>query len=167
MSFASASIQCVRLETEVRIRASEQERRLHNMIANKTAVLYVDDNPKSRRLLATVFRIRGCQVVTAADRVETLRHSRRLCFDLVLLDYHLLALSGSEVAQKIKSMHSVIPIVTISSWAVLRDIDLLFVDAHFGSDSSLDDLLAAVRTLTSSRAVERNKAIVGDWSDST
>ena len=72
------------------------------MIANKTAVLYVDDNPKSRRLLATVFRIRGCQVVTAADRVETLRHSRRLCFDLVLLDYHLLALSGSEVAQKIK-----------------------------------------------------------------
>jgi len=45
------------------------------MIANKTAVLYVDDNPKSRRLLATVFGIRGCQVVTAADRVETLRHS--------------------------------------------------------------------------------------------
>jgi len=25
-------------------------------MANKPAVLYVDDNPKSRRLLATVFR---------------------------------------------------------------------------------------------------------------
>jgi len=99
------------------------------MIANKTAVLYVDDNAKSGRLLATVFRICGCQVVTAADPVETLRHSRRLCFDLELVDYHLPVLSGSELAKKIKSMHSVIPIVTISSWAVLRDIDLLFVDA--------------------------------------
>ena len=131
------------------------------MIANKTAVLYVDDNPKSRRLLATVFRICGCRVVTAADPVETLRHSRRLCFDLVLLDYHLPVLSGSELAQKIKSMHSGIPIVTISSCAVLRDIELLFVDG-----SSLADLLAA-RTLTCYRAVERNKAIVHDWSDST
>jgi CheY-like chemotaxis protein len=131
------------------------------MIANKTAVLYVDDNSKSGRLLATVFRICGCRVVTAADPVETLRHSRRLCFDLVLLDYHLPVLSGSELAQKIKSMHSGIPIVTISSCAVLRDIELLFVDG-----SSLADLLAA-RTLTCYRAVERNKAIVHDWSDST
>src|SRR5262249_12799767 len=141
-----------------KIRASAQgERSLHNMIANKPTVLYVDDNPKSRRLLATVFRICGFEVVTAADPMETLRHPRRLCFDLVLLDYHLLVLSGAELVQKIKSIHSGVPIVMISSCAVQPDMELLFVDAHFGSDSSLDDLLAAMRTLTCSRAVERHK----------
>ena len=130
MSFASASIQCVRLETAM------QES-------------------------ATVFRICGFEVATAGDPIEALRHSRRLCFDLVLLDYHLPVLSGSELAQKIKSMHSGIPIVMISRCAVLPDMELLFVDG-----SSLADLLAA-RTLTCYRAVERNKAIVHDWSDST
>jgi CheY-like chemotaxis protein len=100
------------------------------MIANRTAVLYIDDKPKSSRLLATLIRICGCQVVTAAHPVQTPRHSRRLCFDLVLLDYHPVLL-GSELAQKI------------------------------------DDILAAMRTLTCSRAVVRNKAIAGDWSDST
>jgi len=137
------------------------------MIANKRAVLYVDDNPKSRTLLATVFRDWGFEVFTAAGPMEALRHSRNFCFDLVLLDYHLPVLSGPELARKIKSMHSGIPIVMISSCAVLPNMELLFVDAHFGSDSSLEDLLATMRTLTGSQAVERNKAVAGDWSDST
>ena len=137
------------------------------MIASRPAVLYVDDNPKSRRLLATVFRDCGFEVITAEDPMEALRHSRSLCFDLVLLDYHLPVLSGPELAQKIKSMHSGIPVVMISRCAVLPNMELLFVDAHCGCDSSLEDLLATMRTLTGLQAVERNQAVAGDWSDST
>jgi len=167
-SRASKTIPCVPLEIAARVRASAQsEWRLHNMIANKPAVLYVDDNPKSRKLLATVFRGCGFEVFTAADPMEALRYSRSFCFNLVLLDYHLPVLSGPELAQKIKSMHSGIPIVMISSCAVLPSTELLFVDAHFGCDSSLEDLVATMRTLTGSQAVERNKAVAGDWSDST
>ena len=137
------------------------------MIASKPAVLYVDDNPKSRRLLASVFRDCGFEVITAADPMEALRHSRSLRFDLALLDYHMPVLSGPELAQKMKSMYPNVPIVMISGCAVLPDTELLFVDAHFGSDSSLDDLLATMRTLTCSQAVERNKSVAGDWADST
>ena len=136
-------------------------------MANKPTVLYVDDNPKSRRLLATFFRDCGFEVITAEDPMEALRHFRMFCFDLALLDYHMSLLSGPELAQKMKSMHPNVPIVMISGCAVLPDTELLFVDAHFGSDTSLDDLLATMRTLAGSPAVERNQAVAGDWSDST
>jgi hypothetical protein len=85
------------------------------------------------------------------------------CFELALLDYRMSPLSGPEVAQKMKSMRPNVPIMMIPGCAVLPDTELLFVDAHFGSDSSLDDLMAAMRTLAGSQAVERNQAVACDW----
>ena len=97
------------------------------MIASKPAVLYVDDNPKSRSLLATVFRDCGFEVITAADPMEALTDCTMFCFDLALLDYHMPLLSGPELAQKMKRMHPNVPIVMISGCAVLPDTKLLFV----------------------------------------
>ena len=123
--------------------------------------------PEVQEAAGNCLQRRGFEVITAEDPMEALRYFRMFCFDLALLDYHMSLLSGPGLAQKMKSIHSKVPIVMISGCAVLPDTELFFIDAHFGSDSSLDDLLATMRTLAGAQAVERNQAVAGDWSDST
>jgi len=52
----------------------------------------------------------------------------------------------------------------LSGCAVLPDLGSLWVDAHFGSGTSLDDLLVTLRTLSCSRAVKYG-AIASNWAD--
>lgn len=54
----------------------------------KETLLYVDDNPRARRLLTTIFKQRGFAVIEAGDLPEELEECRSK-FDLVLLDYQL------------------------------------------------------------------------------
>jgi CheY-like chemotaxis protein len=58
------------------------------MIASIPTVLYVDDNTKSRRLLGSVLRDCGVEVITTADpagcATQKCRSSRPSCFPIVL-----------------------------------------------------------------------------------
>ena len=114
---------------------------------NRTTVFYVDDNPKSSRLLTSVLETCGFQVIAAHDPVEALGLCRRMSFDLALLDYDMPGMTGSQLAQEIKFLVPDAPIVLISGYAVLPPTELVFVDAHFGLGTCLDDLLWTMRTL--------------------
>ncbi len=48
-------------------------------------VFYVDDNPKSRRLLTSILEERGFEVISADNPVEALDRADELDFDLALL----------------------------------------------------------------------------------
>jgi hypothetical protein len=61
---------------------------------------------------------------------------------------------GPELAQTMKALHPEVPIVMLSGCAVLSNLELLWVDAHFGSSTSLDDLLLTLLTPSCSRAVK-------------
>ena len=133
-----------------------------------TTVFYVDDNARSRRLLSSVLAECGFEMITATDPVEALCRCRETCFDLALLDYEMPSLTGSQLAREIKHLTPNVPIVLLSGYAALPDTELVFVDAHFGHGTHLDDLVDTMRRLTNSgppiRVIHRPTTA---WSDST
>jgi PleD family two-component response regulator len=133
-----------------------------------TTVFYVDDNARSRRWLSSVLTECGFEMITAADPLEALRRCKKLSFDLALLDYQMPSLTGPQLAQEIKFLAPDIPVVLISGYAVLPAPDLVFVDAHFGRGTSLDDLVDTMRRLTNSRPPIRiSPRLATAWSHST
>ena len=131
-------------------------------------VFYVDDNARSRRLLSSVLTEYGFEVITAADPVDALLRCKELLFDLALLDYQMPSLTGSQLAQEIKFFAPHIPVVLISDHTVLPDSELIFVDAHFGHGTSLNDLVETMRRLTSSKPSSRvHRRSVTAWRGST
>lgn len=118
-------------------------------------VFYVDDNDRSRGLLSSILAEHGFEMITAADPAEALRRCGKISFDLALLDYEMPALTGSQLAQHMKLVAPDIPVVLISDHTVLPAQDLMFVDAHFGYGTTLDDLVDTMRRLTKSRPHDR------------
>jgi CheY-like chemotaxis protein len=133
-----------------------------------TTVFYVDDNPRSRGLLSSVLAECGFEMITAGDPVEALSRCREISFDLALLDYQMPSLTGSQLALEIKLRVPDVPIVLLSGHAVLPSADLVFVDAHFGRGTHLDELVDAMRVLTNSKLqIKLNRASGAAWSHST
>jgi CheY-like chemotaxis protein len=131
-------------------------------------VFYVDDNAKSQRLLGSLITACGFRVITASSPLEAFARCTGLRFDLALLDYRMPFLSGSQLAKEIKSLAPHIPIVLISDYSNLAASELLFVDAHFGRDTILDDLLATMWSLVrSNRMTARDRQEARLWSNST
>ena len=114
---------------------------------NRTTVFYVDDNPKSSRLLTSVLEECGFRVIAKHDPIEALALCKRTYFDLALLDYEMPVMSGSKLAQEIKYLVPDVPVVLISGRSTLPSSELAFVDAHFGFGTALDDLLWTMRIL--------------------
>jgi CheY-like chemotaxis protein len=133
-----------------------------------TIVFYVDDNAKSRRLLTSILKESGFEVITASDPLEALGVCKEISFDLALLDQQMPKMTGSELAQEIKFLTPDIPIVLISGRGALPPTELAFVDAHFGSGTTLDELLDGLRTLVRPKMplVRVSRSNVR-WADST
>ena len=123
---------------------------------HRTTVLYVDDNPRSSRLLAGVLEECGFRVTVKVDPTEALALCRRASFEVALLDYEMPAMSGSRLAREIKSLVPDLPVVLLSGRRKLPSPELEFVNAHFGFGTSLDDLLWTMRILATPKVVVQN-----------
>ncbi len=139
---------------------------------NRTTVFYVDDNPKSSRLLASVLEECGFRVITKNDPIEALALCQRTHFDLALLDYEMPLMSGSRLAQEIKFLVPDVPVVLISGRSTLPAAELALVDAHFGLGTVLDDLLWTMRILVRPKVVRMedhrpDRRAMTQWADST
>ena len=119
----------------------------------RTTVLYVDDNPKSSRLLASVLEECGFRMISKNDPLEALTLCRKTSFDLALLDYEMPAMTGAQLAREIKHMMPDVPVVLISGRTSIPATELEFVDAHFGFGTALDDLLWSMRILVPPKVV--------------
>jgi CheY-like chemotaxis protein len=139
----------------------------------RTTVLYVDDNPKSSRLLSSVLEECGFRVITKNDPVEALALCKRTYFDLALLDYEMPLMLGSKLAHEIKYLVPDVPVVMISGRSTMPASELAFVDAHFGFGTSLDDLLWTMRILVRPQLTMRmmdyppDQRAMTQWADST
>jgi CheY-like chemotaxis protein len=127
---------------------------------NHGRIFYVDDNPKARRLLTSVMTSCGFEVIGAGDSIEALSRIRKCSFDLALLDYQMPRLTGSQLAQKIKSSKPDVPVVLISGFSALPPFELIFVDAHVGRGATLDELLDTMRSLIDSRCTIPGKHLI-------
>jgi CheY-like chemotaxis protein len=137
------------------------------MIANIPSILYVEGNVSSRRLLRSILTDCGFEVVATGDAEEAIREFNKFLFDAALIDHRMPTISGPDLAFKFKSFRPGFPVVMLSGAAVFPDGELLSVDAHFGSGTSLNDLLATLRTLTGSRAARRIRGANSGWLHST
>lgn len=140
---------------------------------NRTTIFYVDDNPKSSRLLTAVLEDCGFRVIVKNDPLEALALCQRTYFDLALIDYEMPVMSGAKVAQEIKYLVPDIPVVLISARTKLPPSEMVFADAHFGFGTSLDDLLWTMRILTHPKVFSMTDDLAGGqremtrWADST
>ena len=114
---------------------------------DQRTVLYVDDNPKAVRMLKFVIEGSGYKVVTAHDAGEALERMQQSGCDLVLVNYRMLEMIGSDPILAIKRFSPGTPIVLISGYALLRPQELSHVDAHVGKGATLDILLDKIREL--------------------
>jgi CheY-like chemotaxis protein len=138
---------------------------------NRTTVFYVDDNPKSNRLLTSVLEECGFRVIAKSDPLEALALCQRTYFDLALLDYEMPSMSGSQLAQEIKFLVPDVPVVLISGRSTLPSAELAFVDAHFGFGTVLDDLLWTMRFLVRPKPArvadpQADRRAMTQWADS-
>ena len=137
------------------------------MSASIPTVLYVDNNMKFRSVLGSVLRDWGFEVIATADPRQAIRQFRKLRFEVALIHYQLPVISGPELARKMKAIDPDVPVVMLSECAVLPDLELLWLDAHFGPDASLDDLPHILRTLSCPPALKQDKAAAARWAEST
>ena len=114
---------------------------------NQRTVLYVDDNPKALRMLKLVIEGSGYKVVTARDAGEALEGMQRSGCDLVLVNYRMFKMIGSDPILAIRRISPGTPVVLISGYALLPPQELSRVDAHVGKDATLDILLDKIRAL--------------------
>lgn len=131
-------------------------------------VLYVENNPRSGQVLSRLLEDSGFEVLLSYEPMRALDLWLSRDFGVALLEYKLPQMTGPQLAERIKRSRPQAPVVMISGSAWLPPNELLHVDAHFGSNTSFDDLLRRMRALcnrsSSNAARAREKYL---WADST
>lgn len=70
----------------------------------KAKILVVDDDPNLRKTLSDILRLKGCQVVVAANGAEAIAAAEHGMFSLALIDLMLPDMPGLEVMARIKAI---------------------------------------------------------------
>jgi CheY-like chemotaxis protein len=87
----------------------------------KVSVLVIENEKDVRLLLSDILTSGGHRVASASDGIEALQIFKKECFDLVLTDLGMPAMSGWEVASTIKKMAPDVIIVIITGWGSQLD----------------------------------------------
>jgi len=131
----------------------------------QTTVFYVDDNPKSRELLAGILKSKGFAVVTESDPWTAVERTRETEFELALLDYQMPGMTGPELARELKDLRPNVAVILISGLPALPSDEMAYVDVHLGRGTRLDHLLETLEMLACpSVGGERVRTL---WQEST
>ncbi len=84
------------------------------MVAKKTSILAVDDEPRLLRMMELILKANDCQVITAKTGEEALAVFDITTPDLVLLDLKLPSMDGYSVCRRIREF-SHVPIVVVTA----------------------------------------------------
>lgn len=87
------------------------------MAPSPTKILYIEDDPASRRLVQRVLDSKGYQVVVAADGLEGISMARQHHPNLILMDINLPSMDGREITTRLRSLpnFSNTPIVALTA----------------------------------------------------
>ena len=114
-------------------------------------VLIVDDNEPDRSLLATVLGAAGFSVRTAADGVAAFHACAAFTPELIVLDFELPELDGTEVARRLKANEATrcIPVLGVSARGANFSLQALAAgaDDYLPKPIHLGDLRHAVLRL--------------------
>ena len=85
--------------------------------AQRTKILYVEDDPASAALVRRLLESEGYQVAHAADGLTAIEVARRNSPDLILMDINIGGLDGHEVTTRLRSIKELeqVPIVAVTA----------------------------------------------------
>jgi len=110
-------------------------------------LLLVDDDPQTREAIKLLLTIDRHQVVEASGGAEAIELLMTQPFDLVILDYFMPDMQGSEVALRIKEIVPCLPILMVTAYLEkLADSDKQ-VDAVMGKPFAIEELRGAIAKL--------------------
>jgi CheY-like chemotaxis protein len=81
---------------------------------SRTTILFVDDDPCMREVMAMVLNEEGYEVSTAADGLDALAQLRNSQPDLIISDLHMPRMSGMEFLSVLRWRFPAIPVIAIS-----------------------------------------------------
>jgi CheY-like chemotaxis protein len=123
--------------------------------AKARRVLVVDDNQDAADSLAMLLGVRGEDVRIAYDGAKALEVEREFKPDVVLLDIGLPALSGYDVAERIREKRGdKVLIVAITGWGQEKDLrraEDAGIDHHFTKPVDFEALVALLERAAPSR----------------
>ncbi|MBN1531275.1 MAG: response regulator [Spirochaetes bacterium] len=128
------------------------------------ALLAVDDDPVSLRVIQNYLESKGCTVKAAPDGITALEIiDREGPIDLVLLDIMMPVMSGYEVCRRIRAERSPeeLPVIMLTAKNRMADIDAAFAagaNDYVVKPFRITELLARVRTMLKLRNVRRSAA---------
>ncbi len=77
-------------------------------------ILYVEDDGDTREMMILLLSHEGFSVTGAGTGKDALDHARSNKFDLFLIDYRLIDISGLELCRRLRQAHAKTPIVFFS-----------------------------------------------------
>jgi CheY-like chemotaxis protein len=82
-------------------------------------ILYVEDHPAQRDIMAQMLELGGFEVDVAGDGVEGVEKAVAWQPDIILMDLRMPRMDGFEAIERIRAMEETahIPIIAISAWA--------------------------------------------------
>jgi CheY-like chemotaxis protein len=112
-------------------------------------VLYIEDHPAQRDILAQMLELNGFEVATANDGLEGVEKTRAWSPDLILMDLRMPRMDGFEAIKVIRSEDKIanIPIIAISAWASAKHKERALAagaNEHFTKPVDLNRLLTTI-----------------------
>lgn len=112
-------------------------------------VLYVEDHPAQRDILAQMLELNGFNVDVASDGLEGVEKARSWLPDLILMDLRMPKMDGFEAIKVVRSEETTkdIPIIAISAWASAKHKERAMeagANEHFTKPVDLNRLLTTI-----------------------
>lgn len=112
-------------------------------------ILYVEDHPAQRDIMAQMLELSGYEVAVAGDGYEGVEKAQSWRPDVILMDLRMPKMDGFEAIRRIRSEPSTasIPIIAISAWASSKHKEKALdagADEHFTKPVDLNRLLSII-----------------------
>ena len=128
--------------------ASCEVRNVKNI--SKATILFVDDEPCMRELMAMILNDEGYEVSTAADGFDALAQLRNFVPDLIISDLQMPRMSGVEFLSVVRHRFPTIPVLAVSGSFDMDEFSpaSVMADAFYPkSRCHPDELMKTVRDL--------------------
>jgi CheY-like chemotaxis protein len=112
-------------------------------------ILYVEDHPAQRDIMAQMLELSGYEVAAACDGVDGVEQAHSWRPDLILMDLRMPRMDGFEAIKVLRSDPETadIPIIAISAWASAKHKERALdagADEHFTKPVDLNRLLETI-----------------------
>jgi two-component system cell cycle response regulator DivK len=115
-------------------------------------ILYIEDHPAQRDIMAQMLELSGYEVAVASDGIDGLEQVRSWKPDLVLMDLRMPRMDGFEAIRELRKDPTTadIPVIAISAWASAKHKERALeagANEHFTKPVDLTRLLDTINRL--------------------